>query len=87
MNDNEIIGEKRGRPKKDGTRTYQLKVLLTKEEYDLVMSASKLGGKSKSEIVRPGIIDSAKKVISVHDMEDDGYDYYDYEEEEDDYEE
>lgn len=84
MNDNEITRKKRGRQKKDEARTYQLKVLLTKEEYNLVVSASKLGGKSKSEIVRPGIIDSAKKVISVHDAEDDGYDYYDYE---DDYDE
>lgn len=69
--------KKRGRPKKDGARRVQLKILLTEEEYKRLSEASKLVGRSKSDIVREGI-DGAITTTLIRDLPDE--DIYDFEE-------
>lgn len=55
---------RRGRPvKEDGARRRRLDILLTDEEFDRLNKASKLSGKSISEIARKGIDESVKREV------------------------
>lgn len=55
MNDNEIIGKKRGRPKIDGMKSKRVGLRLTEERYEKLEYLSKATGKSKTDILLKGV--------------------------------
>lgn len=72
---------KRGRPKKEGSRNVQLKIMVTMDEYEELLNASKLVDKSMSEITRNGMHMSINNEIYMYNLnkesDDDNDDYED----------
>lgn len=84
--------KKRGRPKEEGARRRQYRLLMTDEEFDELTKLSKLTNKSKSDYVRESLRMMKNLVEATNDIsKDDDYDenYYEeyYEEDYDDVDE
>ena len=62
------VKKKRGRPLKDGARRHRFPIMMTDEEYGLLVDASKKSGKSMSEIARTGIAISARGESDLYDL-------------------
>lgn len=84
------VKKKRGRPKKEGSRTVQSHTLYSKDEYDLLRETSKVTGKTISDLIRVGSLRYAteeaakynKSELDVIDKNNDEYydgEFYDYE--------
>lgn len=79
---------KRGRPKKEGSRTVQSHTLYSKAEYEILRETSKATGKTISDLIRVGSLRYAMEEAAKHNKpeleivksDDDGYyieDFYD----------
>ena len=55
MNDNEIARKKRGRQKKDESKTKRVGLRMTEERYEKLEYLSKVSGKSKTDILLKGV--------------------------------
>ena len=55
MNDNEITRKKRGRQKKDESKTKRVGLRMTEERYEKLEYLSKVTGKSKTDILLKGV--------------------------------
>ena len=55
MNDNEIARKKRGRPKKDVSKTKRVGLRISEERYEKLEYLSKVTGKSKTDILLKGV--------------------------------
>ena len=55
MNDNEIARKKRGRQKKDESKTKRVGLRMTEERYEKLEYLSKGTGKSKTDILLKGV--------------------------------
>lgn len=66
---------RRGRPLKDGARRKEIHILMTDEEYDLLLNTSKKVGKSMSEIVRKGVMMSARGESDLYDLQHENDDF------------
>ena len=55
MNDNEIARKKRGRQKKDESKTKRVGLRMTEERYEKLEYLSKVTGKSKTDILLKGV--------------------------------
>lgn len=71
--------KKRGRPKQEGSRKRQYRLLMTDEEFDELTKLSKITNKSKSDYVRESLRMMKNLVEATNDVpENDEYDenYY-----------
>lgn len=86
----EEVKRKRGRPKKEGSRTVQSHTLYSKAEYEILRESSKTTGKTISDLIRVGSLRYAmeeaakrdKPELEIVKSDDDGYytdDFYDHE--------
>lgn len=69
------VKKKRGRPLKDGARRRDFHILVSDEEYELMLSTSKKIGKSMSEIARKGFIMAAKGESDLYDIQHEDNDF------------
>lgn len=90
MNKGEIK-KKRGRPKKEGSRTVQSHTLYSKSEYEILKETSRATGKTISDLIRVGSLRYAmeeaakcnKPELEIVESDGDGYyadDFYKHEE-------
>lgn len=86
-----VIKRKRGRPRKEGSRTVQSHTLYSKAEYEILRETSKATGKTISDLIRVGSLRYAMEEAAKRNelgskivkSDSDGYyadDFYDHEE-------